>query len=123
VPCFTLDGTNKKRGIFGSGKPQTAATPGGIARTCTTARAKKTLFYVPYRVKHGTRRLPNLQIVGCKSAAAVHFLPSFCPWPGYGAAKAAKLSSLGPIGVKASFFAIDAPRPTASYVPGWRQGA
>jgi hypothetical protein len=52
VQCFTLAGTNKKRGIFGSGKAQTAAIPGGIARICNTARAEKTLFYVPDSVKH-----------------------------------------------------------------------
>jgi hypothetical protein len=44
VQCFTLDGTNKKRGIFGSGKAQTAAIQGGIARIFNTARAEKTLF-------------------------------------------------------------------------------
>jgi hypothetical protein len=54
VQCFTLDGTNKKRGIFGSGKAQTAAIPGGIARIGNTARAEKTLFYVPDSVKHCT---------------------------------------------------------------------
>jgi hypothetical protein len=43
-----------KRLIFGSGKAQTAAIPGGIARICNTARAEKTLFYVPDSVKHCT---------------------------------------------------------------------
>jgi hypothetical protein len=55
VQCFTLDGTNKKRGIFGSGKAQTAAIPGGIARIGNTARAAKTLFCVPDSVKRCTR--------------------------------------------------------------------
>jgi hypothetical protein len=54
VQCFTLAGTNKKRGIFGSGNAQTAALPGGIARICNTARAEKTLFYVPDSVKRCT---------------------------------------------------------------------
>jgi hypothetical protein len=54
VQCFTLDGTNKKRGIFGSGKAQTAAIPGGTARIGNTARAEKTLFYAPDNVKHCT---------------------------------------------------------------------
>jgi hypothetical protein len=50
----------KKRG-FGSGKAQTAAIPGGIARIGNTARAEKTLFYVPDRVKHCTRFKDDLQ--------------------------------------------------------------
>jgi hypothetical protein len=36
-----------KRGVFGSGKAQTEAIPGGIASICNTARAEKTPFYVP----------------------------------------------------------------------------
>jgi hypothetical protein len=55
LPCFALAGTNKKRGIFGSGKAQTAAIPGGIARISNTARAEKTPFDVPDSVKHCTR--------------------------------------------------------------------
>jgi hypothetical protein len=55
VQCFTLAGTHEKAGILGSGKAQTAAIPGGIARIGHTARAEKTLFYEPDRVKHCTR--------------------------------------------------------------------
>jgi hypothetical protein len=51
VQGFTLAGTHKKEGVFASGKAQTAAIPGGIARICNTARAEKTLFYVPDGVK------------------------------------------------------------------------
>jgi hypothetical protein len=43
-----------KRGIIGSGTAQTAAIPGGIARIGNTARAEKTLFYVPDSVKRCT---------------------------------------------------------------------
>jgi hypothetical protein len=41
---FAFAGTHKKRRIFGSGKAQAAAIPGGIARICNTARTEKTLF-------------------------------------------------------------------------------
>jgi hypothetical protein len=41
-----------KKGFFASGKAQGAAIPGGMARICNTARAEKTLFYVPDSVKH-----------------------------------------------------------------------
>jgi hypothetical protein len=54
VQCFMLAGTHEKRRILGTGKAQTAAIPGGIARICNTARAEKTLFYVPDSVKNCT---------------------------------------------------------------------
>jgi hypothetical protein len=59
-----------KRGIFGSGKAQTAAIPGGIARICNTARAEKTVFYVPDSVKRCTR-LIALAARGIASPAGV----------------------------------------------------
>jgi hypothetical protein len=58
---FCASQRKSKRGFLGSGKAQTAAIPGGIARIGNTARAEKTLFHVPDSVKHGTRRLSDFQ--------------------------------------------------------------
>jgi len=69
-----------------------------------------------------SKSLSDLEIVGCNSAAAVHFwlrrssrTPSSCPIAGLGGLQIRqKLSSLGPILVKPSVFAFDAPSPTDS---------
>jgi hypothetical protein len=49
-----------------------------------------------------------LEIVGCKSAAAVYFLPSFCSMAGLWGCKGGKnCPRLGPLWVKSSVFGID----------------
>jgi hypothetical protein len=57
VPCFAFAGTHKKEGflVLARRKPQRYRVAGGIARIGNTARADKTLFYVPDSVKLCTR--------------------------------------------------------------------
>ena len=46
--------------------------------------------YVAGGVVPATRSLSDLEVVGCKSTAAVHFLPSFCPIAGLWGCKSGK---------------------------------
>ncbi len=65
------------------------------------------------RMRIHPRRLSDLDVVGCKWTAAVHFFTAFLPHSrAMGLQIRQKLSSLGPILTKPSVFAIDAPSPT-----------
>jgi len=57
-----------------------------------------------------------LEIAGCKSTAAAHFSPAFCPSSAIGLQIRQKLVSLGPILATPLFEnAFGAPSPTASW--------
>ena len=67
------------------GVPPEVFLPSRLTGTCRTGPSPSTT-----PSGRTTRSLSDLEIVGCKSAAAVHFLPSFCPIAGLWGCKSGK---------------------------------